>query len=463
MRKGAMSLRLRLTLMMGGLFLVAIVALYSAARSYALVAADRSYDRLLTGSALSIVESMSVADGRILVDIPYAALDMLSAAPEDRVFYSVIGPDLQTVTGYDDLPRRLPRLRSDTDPNLPLTRFFDAPYRGETVRFVLLGREIARPGSTGLVWVQVGQTRRAREELQRDLVLRAVTPILIFALLALAMVWIGIKGALRPLRAIGDELARREPSNLQSIETSVPEEMEPVIRSLNGFIRRLQGNLDRLRSFIADAAHQMRTPLAALLAQAQLASGGDKEELSEAIAKIERNASKLTRLINQLLSDATVHHRSDIRRFDDFDLVGVIRHAITETLPRAGESDLRFTTRVSSAIIYGDSVILGEAVKNLIDNALRHGGGRESEVSIEFAKVDASYVLTVEDRGPGIKQEDRHRVFERFARGTSPAPGAGLGLSIVRQAVEAHDGSVTLMDRQGGGLRVLVRLPEKEA
>lgn len=441
------------------LFTVGLVGLYAAAQSYARVAADRSFDRLLAGSALSITETLSVADGAILVDIPYAALDMLSAAPDDKVFYRVIGPDGRTVTGYPDLPAMHSVGRPGSDSDAGLTIFFDARYRGEKVRFVAVGREIAQPGSRGWVWVEVGQTRLAREQLRRELVLRAVLPIIVFTLIALAGVWFGITRALRPLDVIGVELAGREPSDLQPVTTPVPSEIAPVIDSLNMFMRRLRKNIENLRAFIGDAAHQMRTPLAGMLAQAQVSSNGDAAELREAMGKIERNAAKLTRLVNQLLGDATVLHRSEIRRFESFDLKPVIEQAIRELLPQTGQSDIRFRSSLKTAPLTGDALMLGEAVKNLIHNALVHGRGEHGEVTIGLQRAQQGYRLTVSDRGPSIPAEQKERLFDRFARGDTGTAGAGLGLPIVRQAIQSHGGMIKLTDRKLGGLRVEVTLP----
>ena len=158
MRRGPTSLRVRLAGVLGLLFLGGVILLYLAAHSYARLAADRSYDRLLSGSALSIAETLTMVGGHADVDIPYAALDMLSAAPEDRVFYRVVGPGGTSVTGYDDLPRAVLPRRSGRDAALDEPIFFDAEYRGEPVRFVTLDREIAQSPRLGHVQVQVGQT-----------------------------------------------------------------------------------------------------------------------------------------------------------------------------------------------------------------------------------------------------------------------------------------------------------------
>jgi two-component system sensor histidine kinase TctE len=461
-----LSLRNRLAGTMALLFLAGTVVLYFAAYAYARTAADRSYDRLLSGSALSIAETLVVSEGTIDVDIPYAALDMLSAAPDDRVFYRVFTADGQTITGYPDLPARVrgsgdrapDRIRPGTMRPVPL--FFDADYRGEIVRFAQLGRQVAEPGRTDSIWVQVGQTRLARQALVWQLVVRAVLPIALLTSLALGIVWFGIGRALRPLETIGLDLTERDPSDLSPVSAPVPVEVAPLVEAINGFMSRLDASIRGLRAFVGEAAHQMRTPLAALRAQAQLAVDDDPEQLRRSLESIERNAARLSRLLNQMLSDATVGHRSTERRFERFDLIDLVREATHEALPLATRDVVEIRTTLDGAPVDGDPLMLAEAVKNLIDNARVHGGGH---IVVAIEADEAGYVVSVSDRGPGIAPADHDRVFERFARGAARSPGAGLGLAIVRRAVEGHNGTVTLQDQAGGGLTVLIRLPRSRA
>lgn len=459
MAKSLVSLRGRLVGVMALVFFGGTAVLYFAAGIYAQTAADRSYDRLLAGSALSIAETLSISDREVQVDLPYAALDMLSASPDDRVFYRVFGPDSRTVTGYEDLPRA-PENSSSRIERAPTTaRYFDANYRGEIVRFALLGREIAEPGVTGWIWVQVGQTRRARDELAQELMLNALFPIGPLTVLSIALVWFGVGRALRPLGQLGEDLSSRGPAELHPVASPVPREIVPLVDSINAFMHRLDANMGTLRAFIAEAAHQMRTPLAALRAQAQLAMEEDPDESRRSLEAVERNASKLSRLLNQLLADATVIHRSDLRRFEAFDLLQTVRKSIHEAVPWVGDTEVRFETIVDDAPFMGDELMLREAIKNLIDNALRHGLAQGERVEIELAIDEDQYVISVADQGPGIPLEDRERVFERFARGNTSAPGAGLGLAIVRQVIESHRGKVELIERHEGGLIVRMRLP----
>lgn len=459
-----LSLRSRLAGTMALLFMVCTVILYFAAYAYARTAADRSFDRLLSGSALSIVETLVSSESGVDLDIPYAALDMLSAAPDDRVFYRVFDSLNATITGYADLPARLQqqtqRLIGDEPDHSLVTRpvFFDAPYRGDEVRFVLLARRIAGSGDDHAIWVQVGQTRRARESLARDLVVRAVVPLGLIITLALALVWFGIGRALRPLDSIGRDLLQREPSDLRPVAAPVPVEVAPLVDAINGFMARLKLSIDSLRSFVAEAAHQMRTPLAGLRAQAQLAAEDDPVQLRRSLESVERNAARLSRLLNQMLSDATIGHRSVERRFENLDLVELAHEAAHEAMPIESRHRAVFRTEIERAPFNGDSLMLAEAVKNLIENAVHHGAG-DIEILVE-SDPDA-YLISIADRGAGIAETDRARMFERFRRGAAGAGGAGLGLTIVRRAVEGHHGSVELLDRPGGGLIARIRLPRE--
>jgi len=458
------SLKARLVTTMLLLFLGFTLVMYLAARAYAQRAADLSYDRLLAGSALSIAETLAVDGSAVRVDIPYAALDMLSAAPEDKVFYRVYGPGPGTVTGYADLPLvTAPRMRAGSESELPAPRFFNARYRGDIVRFVVLGRQVSQPGMRGWVWVQVGQTRQAREELAGELVLGAIAPIATLTLLAVTFAWFGVGRALRPLEYLSEDLARRDPSDLRPLSAPVPAEVQPMVSAMNSFMRRLDDNIAGLRAFIGEAAHQIRTPLAALRAQAQLTlDEEDPRQIRKGLLNVERNASRLTRLVNQLLSDAMVMHRAEVRRFEEFDLVDVIKRALRDAVPMSGDAQVGLISSVARAPMRGDPVLLGEALKNLIDNAVRHGTpdplGLEAEVEVGLEACEDGYELTVSDRGPGIPPADRQRIFERFERGNTHSSGAGLGMAIVSRVVRSHGGTIALEDRPGGGLVVRMRL-----
>ncbi|MET4728237.1 two-component system sensor histidine kinase TctE [Lysobacter enzymogenes] len=455
------SIRKTLLIYLGALSLIGAALLFLAARSYGRAAADRSYDHLLISSALSIADSVALVDGQWQVDLPYAALDLLAMAPEDRVYYRVSSREGPTITGYADLPAP-PSLPRDGQP-----RVFDALYRGENTRFVAVSRWVAGPASQGQAIVQVGQTRRAREALADDMVLRALVAIVVLSLAALALVWIGVYRALRPLQRLERELSERDPSDLRPVAREVPAELDQTVESLNRFMARLSASNETLRAFMGEAAHQMRTPLAALRAQAQLAlDEDDPAEQRRSLETIERNASHMSRLLNQLLSDASAIHRANLQQFETVDLAELLHQAIFEAVPQSGpRPELRLAATSEVARVRGDALLLREAIKNLIDNALKHGRA-PLQIALTTAGEGAAplagptAVLTIADHGPGIAPADAQTVFERFARGRDAAAGgAGLGLAIVKRIVEAHGGTIDLSNRVGGGLVVTLRLP----
>lgn len=447
------SLRRTLLLYLGVLLAVFAVALLFAARDYGQRAANRSYDHLLVSSALSIADSVALVDGQWQVDLPYAALDLLAMAPEDRVFYRVADSRGTLITGYDDLPAA-PR-RPGTQPQL-----FDATYSGETVRFVVVGRSFAAASAQGEVQVQVGQTRRAREAVAQDMVNRALLAIGVLSGLLLALVAFGVHRAFRPLVRVERELSRREPSDLKPLDARVPREMDQMVAALNRFMERLSSSNETLRAFMAEAAHQMRTPLAALRAQAQLAlDDDDPEDMRRSLQAIERNATHMSRLLNQLLSDASVIHRSHLQRFAAVDLAETVHQALHEALPQAGPAPrVQLAMTAEPALVHGDALLLREAIKNLVDNALKYGG--DGDLQIALTVVGEQAVLTIADHGAGIAPADAERVFERFARGEgAPSGGAGLGLAIVKRVVDSHGGRIDLSNRPQGGLVATIRLP----
>ncbi|WPB59211.1 sensor histidine kinase [Xylophilus sp. GOD-11R] len=464
------TIRGRLLAYLVTMFVCATVVLAFAARLYGQRAADLSFDRLIAASILAMSDTVGVADGQWDMDLPYAALDMLAMAPDDRVFYSLRSPDGALVTGYDDLPAAPPALRARLEKQLTDSPvFFDADYRGESTRFALAGRWVAGTPPQERAWLQVGQTRRARDAVADDITRTATSAIALLIVAALGLTWWSVRRALRPLTRLQAEIGARDASDLHPIATAVPAEMASAVTALNRFMARLANNLDTLRVFIADAAHQMRTPLAALRAQAQMAlDEPDAAEQHRGLLAVERNAAQLTRLLNQLLADATVVHRGTLQHFGPVDLVRVAREALHEAVPRAEpRPQVHWHADTETAPLSGDALMLREALKNLVDNALSHGvpAGRaedpaEISVRVEAAAPPFAWSVSVADRGPGIAPEEMALVFDRFGRGKGAAPGgAGLGLAIVHKVVDSHDGAITLLPRPGGGLIVRLDFP----
>ena len=442
--------------------LIATVALFFAARQYGLRAADEAFDRILTASALAIADQVYTTDGELLVDIPYSSLEILSLAPRDRAFYRVVSPNGETLTGYEDLPLPIKNVTS-TEPN-----YFDAEYRGETMRFVVLGRFLAEPRVQGWAVVQVGQSRIERGNLAREITFGALTPILLFMILALLFSWFGIKLALAPLSSIERDLDKRSPTDLKPLKTAVPREVRPFVVAINHFLERLEDSFDHMQTFIAGAAHQIRTPLSSLRAQIELATEEkDPEILRELLAKAHQNATLTSRLTNQLLSHAMVVHRADAVPLQKVDLRDVLARVLAEAEYSAQSRGMEFSIDDAGdeLMVLGDRVGLREALKNLIENAVKYGPeGSGVDISVRGDGPGGMAVIDICDYGPGIPDNQKVNAFERFrraGRADSGGEGSGLGLAIVRTVADAH-GAVSLLDRPGGGLIVRLEIQKTD-
>ena len=455
-RAGA-SLRRSLTVRLVILCGAGTAVLFAAALSYGQRAADSAYDQVLAGAALAIAEAITVVDGAITVDLPVAAFDMLALARDDRVFYQVLAPEGAVVTGYDDLPA----VSLGQDP--VVARFADRPYSGELVRFASVGRLLADPDLQGWAVVQVGQTRLTRDALARQIALGAVAPILVVMVLAIALAWLGINTSLRPLRKLEDDLRARDATDLRPLQGTIPAEVVQLAEAFNRFVGRFGEQLDAMRDFIADAAHQMRTPLASLkseidMARGQAETGADDSRYARLGATVDRASAR----VNQLLAHAFVAHRSETIALEPVDLSSLLPDILRDLAPLAisRDADLGFDSQLAGARVQADPILLREAVRNLIDNALQHGKpGGQIAVTLAAAPTDsACIVIEVGDDGPGIPQDRRALVTERFNR---PVGGSssGLGLAIVRRVARAHGGTLELTDSTLGGLAARLTLP----
>lgn len=442
------------------LFGVGTLGLLAFASLYAHNAANASYDRLLASSAQSISENLSLIGGQLIVDLPYAALDTLSISTDDRVFYRVSTPSGATASGYADLPSPQ-HLNVNGE-----VQYFQARYHGEPVRFAVLARWVSGESQQGWALVQVGQTLLARKALARELTLGALLPIILLCLTALALVWFVTRRAFRSLQRTEAELAARHPGDLQPIAGPVPAELVPFVTAINNFMLRLSHSVDALKHFIGDAAHQLRTPITALRAQAELALDEDDPQLiRRSLEAIDRNARQLSRLQQQLLSDAIAQHREQAPPFTAADLIDLSRQALAEAFPEATDSRLwHWDCALETAPVIADAAMLVEALKNLLDNARRYGAPDCEPIQLQLQRSGHGYRLAVCDRGDPMPQARYENLFERFQRGQNSAgntSGAGLGLSIVRRIVQAHGGQVHAEPRAGGGLCFVVNLPER--
>lgn len=443
--RATVSLKSRVALAVAAVLLVGGLVVLAAALAYGRQAAREAYDRLLLGAASDIASAITVQDGAAVVNLPISAFELLALAPEDRIAYRVIGPDGATLTGYDSAP--LPDAPGDTV-------LYDGAFGSEPARYVSLVRRFAERSFSGPVRVVVGHTLRARRDLARDIAQNALR-VLGAAGAAMALfAWLVVRRALLPLPRIGAALTRRDPTDLTPLDMAAPREIAGVLDALNGFMARLDRQATSNRNLIGDAAHQLRTPVAALRAQAQLASDEDDPGRRAAIvARIHARTLDLGRLLDQMLSQAMIIHRSDTEARQRLDLrdvaVEVLETSDHEVLASGAEVQLLLPD--APVAVRGDALSLTEAGKNLLGNALRHGrppvhlgvrGGARAE-------------LYVGDGGAGPSGDVLAHAGTRFSGGGG---SGGLGLAIAHAVATGHDGAVRL-DREGDRFEAVLELP----
>lgn len=452
------SLQWRLLALMATGFLALLLLISLLLWNYSRAAANRTYDLLLAGAALAILERAAPGSEGPTVDIPYSAMDILGLAPRERVAYRVFSSGWGAITGAADLP--LPEdLSTSTEP-----RFFEATYSGEPFRFVVQARPVTLQTGRDWVSVQVGHTLEARRAQQLALFLYGIAGLGVVSLIGLGFVWLAIRRALSPLRQIEADLSAREPTDLSLLDARPPREIRSLFEAINGFIERLRASRNLTETFIADVAHQTRTALSAL--QGQLALAADARDLTQIrtrMAKADSQARRTIRLTNQLLAHAMVIHRSEKAGLKPVALTPVVRDHLAEMLRDSQMRGVALTLDAELGegedVIQADELSVREALRNLIENAVRHGPV-DNEIHIDLRRDGPGRIaLSVSDAGPGIPEHLYEEATARFSSLSRNTAGSGLGLAIVRAVADSHAAELRLERSKAGGLRAVLSFP----
>jgi len=444
------SLRLQLlawvVLPLAGL---ATINLWTSHRS-ALATADLVTDRMLLGSARAIAERVAMVDGVLDATIPPAAIEMFDTGDHDSVYYRVETANGRLLTGYPDLPA------VQDQPGI------EPVYRDNRLRMLAFSHPVIGAGDDSPISVTVGVTLAGHDAMVRHLWFSAFAQQLTLVAIAGVFVLLGLHRGLAPLIRLRDAVRSPRRTDLDPIEVSgAQSEIQPLIDALNAYMERVRAQMAAQRRFIANAEHQLRTPLALLSTQASYAL---RETIpnarQDALMALQASSGRLARLAEQLLTLSRAEPGSRRPRADHIDLTQAARHVLETLAPMAIGRDIDLGLDEAGPVtVIGDGTMLREMIVNLVDNALRYTGPGGS-VTVRLATTSDEAVLTVADDGPGIPGEEREHVFERFYRiAGSTEGGSGLGLAIVREVVENAGGRVTLADGAARGLVVEVRLP----
>ena len=448
----APSLRFRFIL--AGVLVISIIAALAVnlVFDYSRKLADLSYDRLLRSALLQMDENVGLIRNEVSIDIPWSAFATLAQADEDRVFYTVESLEQGYITGYEDLHSLPPN-----PPVLNQIQVYNQEYSGEMVRFAWLERHLTDPEGAQTVRIILGHTRLSREEMASAVTRRAVEVVVLIALVAIALIAIGSHLVLRPLHRIERALEDRAMGDLTPIDINTPKETHHLKVAINHFMVRLQTNLEQLENYTADAAHQLRTPLASLRALAENARDNTSPERQhEALENIVKQCDALGQTVTLLLNQAVVSHRLQTQRLEPVNLLEPITASCREQAVTALHQGvlLSLDCTIKTALVLGDSFAIQQMMQNLIENAVRYSGAdmeHASEIIVQVQEFDEFYRINVIDYGVGIPDVEKERVFERFYRGRYDMAGSGVGLAMVKDIVDHHSARILISDTEPKG------------
>ena len=456
------SLRKKLLVLLVPPLLILILIASSILFRFAIVEQRDAFDNALYDSAYSIYQLIQKSDDSIEnLSLPKNEKQFILNDQSDVIFYNVVGTDGKLLNGDSD-GGLMPEIKEQTsNPN-----FRDGIVHNLKVRIVSTLVSIQKNGVELPVYIQVAETLNKREALASNVLIDIIVPQLLLVLFTIIIIWFGVERGLQPLFDLQAAVSKRSYLDLSSIEMpDVPTEVMILVNSVNSLMRQLESVLSAQNRFIADAAHQLRTPLAGAQAQLELALlESDPDQHQELLERVSTSMERLSHTITQLLSLARnqqdASHNMVMSRVN---LNKIAQEVTTDMVPTAIKKglDLGFEADTQSTIILGDSKRLKEMLYNLVDNALLYtpAGGK---VTVKVQHEAGEIVLSVIDNGPGIPKSEREKVFERFHRviGTGQE-GSGLGLAIVMEIAQLHQANVEIADEpRKKGLNIQVSFAE---
>ena len=406
--------------------------------------ATKAYDQSLVDIGIQLGTHIRASEDGYRVDLPLAVEQVLRADRYDTIFYRVTAPDGMEIAGESDLPA--PPQEAEAREGLVS---YDTQYKGREVHAVSMPAQCGRSTCT----VLVAETTVKRSRAARDILLSNVLPEALIALATLLIVWFGVKRGLAPLARVSEEIKERSPHDLHALDAvRAPDETRPLIAALNGLLEQLAAANRNQQRFLANAAHQLRTPLAGLQAHTELALSMPLPDACRAqVEQVHGATIRTARLANQLLVLARAEPGGHAEPQSRVDLKRVVEGAADEWVHRALERDIDLGFDLEPAAVRGDEFLLREALANLLHNAIEYSP-RGARVTVRTGPRAGQAFVEVEDEGPGIPAAERERVLERFYRvPDTPGTGSGLGLAIVREIAAGHAASIAISDVAGAG------------
>lgn len=432
--------------------------------------AGKPFDRALEYNVRAMAQLITVERGRAKFSLPRPARELLRADDSDTVYYQVLGPRSELLSGERELPS--PPLVEQVV--LDQVRLRDDVVKGFDVKVAYLWINVSGP-DTRPALVQVAETMEKRSVLATEIVKGVMLPQFFILPLAVLLVWLALVQAIKPLHQLEERIRARKPDDLSPIDAqAVPVEVAPLVDSVNDLLLRLTDSIATQKRFLADAAHQLKTPLAGLRMQAEIAQreGASAEDLKHYLRQIGRASVRATHSVNQLLALARAESSGSAMPREECDLAELTMSVVRDCVPRALEKriDLGYEGTqpgTPGCTVLGNPTLLKEMVRNLVDNAINYTPSSLDKPGVITARVLTDpfghiLVLQVEDSGPGVPESERELIFQPFYRALgTEADGSGLGLPIVLEIAQQHNASVSLEETHPGqtpaGARFVVR------
>jgi len=423
---------------------IGIVALYYDSEKKS----QEIYDKLLHSISQVILRDVVISEGDLLTE---QLLETLTDTLNDQIFYQVRDEKGSSLyVGYSN-PPEIPA-NSVMKPYIPI--FYDSVYRDQAVRVIVSREFVSAMDAPGWVTIYVWQTTIGQKRLLLELASSAFVTMMIMLLSTALIVWFGVKFGLKPLLDLQGAIIKRSADDISRIKRIVPMEVSGLVNSMNKLFDQLRNAFTEKDDFIANAAHQLRNPIAGIQSQAEAAERSKTlESMKQRVGDVVTAARKTSRLTQQLLSMEHVSQRSIKSEFQTLDLVKLTQEILTNSALRAQQQNvtLSLDCKESQIELEGSETFLSEAIDNLIDNALVYGCPNGGKIDVEIILDNNDAHLYVQDYGVGIDPELITKVLERFVHGPdSNGEGSGLGLSIAKTVIELHGGVLELLSEDQG-------------
>ena len=437
-----LSIKQRLVLQLGIVTILIAFSLFFLIKNITNQIMTTTQDRLLTASLNSIIDKFYTSNKDISLDLPYDTFSLLGAISEDKLFYKIDYND-KFLTGYQKFPMVLKY------GNLRKPIFYNLIFENEKIRVAAIKHSIYVNGKKNLLFIQIGQTLNFQSSISSQITNNLLLIILIFMVLSIILVLLATRIALQPITLLANDLNKRKPNDLTLVKNNVPIELAPLILSLNSFVKKFRGVLRTTETFVAEAAHHIRTPLAIVKSESEIAFLKSKTKSNrEHLRNIIRSIDETNRYTTQLLDNAMVLYRLEKLEKQNFSITKSLVHLINVFKPAADLKDINLSTTFNfkSKFIVTDKLLFETAIRNLIDNSIKYAP-IETNINLDYKFFNNVHEIKINNQINKKLNTSKSTLFKRFYRGQNSKNivGSGLGLSLVNEIILGLNGQFKIL------------------